>query len=79
MFLGSRETAPDITDGNTRNRMLSIIRNAIRDNEALLEKHIYMPNTETAKIFIPIEPQLIYIKEGKKNIPLLDSNVWKFD
>ena len=77
MFLGSRETAPDITDGNTRNRMLSIIRNAIRDNEALLEKHIYMPNTETAKIFIPIEPQLIYIKEGKKNIPLLDSNVWK--
>lgn len=79
MFLGCREIVPDITDSNTRNRMLSVIRNAIRDNEALLEKHIYMPNTETSKIFIPIEPQLIYIKEGKKNIPLLDSSVWKFD
>jgi hypothetical protein len=78
-FVGSRDIIPDITESNTRNRMLSVIRKAICENKELLEKHIYMPNTNTAKIFIPIEPQFIFIKEGKKDIPLLNSKFWKID
>ena len=66
---------PDITDGNTRNRILTVIRNAICDNDVLTEKRLYMPNTNTSKIFVAIEPQLIYIKEGKKNLPFTESSI----
>lgn len=78
-FVGARDKVPDITDGNTRNRMLTVIRNAIRDNDVLTEKRLYMPNTNTSKIFVAIEPQLIYIKEGKKNLPLTESSIWVID
>lgn len=78
-FVGARDKVPDITDGNTRNRMLTVIRNAIRDNNVLTEKQLYMPNTNTSKIFVAIEPQLIYIKEGKKNLPLIESSIWSMD
>lgn len=78
-FVGSRDKVPDITDGNTRNRMLSVIRNAIRNNDVLTEKQLYMPNTNTSKIFVPIEPQLIYIKEGKKICPLIESSIITID
>ena len=77
VFVGARDKVPDITDGNTRNRMLTIIRNAIKDNDILTEKRLYMPNTNTAKIFVAIEPQLIYVREGKKNIPLIDNSFWR--
>ena len=74
-FVGARDKVPDITDGNTRNRMLTVIRQAIRDNTVLTEKRLYMPNTNTSKIFVAIEPQLIYIREGKKNLPLTESSI----
>jgi hypothetical protein len=76
-FIGCRENAPDITDSNTRNRMLSKIREAISKNDSLTEKQVYLPNTDTNKIFVAIEPQLIFIKEGKNNIPLVESGNWK--
>ena len=78
-FVGARDKAPDITDGNTRNRMLTVIRQAIRDNKVLTEKRLYMPNTNTSKIFVAIEPQLIYIREGKKNLPLTESSILVID
>lgn len=75
-FAGSREKVPDITDGNTRNRMLTIIRNTINSCHQLAEKQGYLPNTVTSKIFVAIEPQLIYIKHGKKNVPITESSIW---
>jgi uncharacterized tellurite resistance protein B-like protein len=78
-FVGSRDDAPNITDSNTRNRMLSKIREAISKNDFLTEKQVYLPNTDTNKIFVAIEPQLIFIKEGKNNSPLLESNNWKWE
>lgn len=78
-FVGAREKAPDITDGNTRNRMLSVIRNAIRDNDVLSEKRLFMPNTNTSKIFVAVDPQLIYVRDGKKNKLLMECSTWKID
>lgn len=78
-FSGSRDTSPDINQSNTRNRMLSIIRKAIEKCDKLTEKQGYLPNTETSKIFVPIDPQFIFIKEGSGRVPLIDTNIWNFN
>lgn len=78
-FVGCRKDVPDITESNTRNRMLSIIRKAVSENNVLTEKQLFTPNTDSEKIFIPIETQLIFVKEGNKSVPLLDTSVWHID
>jgi hypothetical protein len=74
-FVGSRDNVPNITESGTRNRMLTKIREAINKNDYLLEKQIFLPNTNSTNIFIPIEPRIVYIKEGKNNIPILESDI----
>jgi hypothetical protein len=59
--------------------MLSIIRKAVSENNVLTEKQLFTPNTDSEKIFIPIETQLIFVKEGNKSVPLLDTSVWHID
>lgn len=72
-YAGNHSQVPDITDFKTRNPLLTKIRKAILNCKTLSEKHTFLPNTETSKMFIGIDSHHVFKKINDEIILLFDN------